>query len=107
MAQMVRGTRSIICQANLRQGSSDTGLHNGVLKPQLLRAKRNILFDGRAEQLVVRILEQQPYLMANGLNRLWSDRLAKDPNGSVQARLVRQEAVQMKQHSGFAGAIGT
>ena len=68
-------------------------------------AESHILADGRREELVVGVLEQEADLAADAEQVGLDDRQAVDEHGGLIGRRLRQDAVQMKQKRRFSGAV--
>ena len=102
----MRGPVAKARQTGLRQRLLHARVHFRLAQAELLRAKRHVLLDARAEQLIVRVLEHQAHLPADGVEIVRGDRLAQDAHRPVPVELLRQKAVQVQQQRGLAGAIG-
>ncbi len=104
-AQVVRQALAETAETHLRQCVVH---HAGQLRfaqAQLLRPERHVLPDRRTEQLVVRVLEQEPHATAHLGQVGLEQRQAVHGDGRVQCRAVGQQAVQVQQQRGLARAI--
>ncbi len=97
-----RALREVL-RADAREGLRDPRPHVLGREPEVQRPEAHILGDGRHEQLVVRVLEDHADRPADVGQRVLCDRDAADVDGAVRRR---QQAVQVQQQRGLAGAVG-
>ncbi len=102
----MRGPLAKIRQAHLPQRLLDAVFHFGFGQAQLLRAERHVLGNGRAEQLIIRVLKHEAHLSADGLEVLAGDGCAVDPHRFARACFVGKNPIEVQEQRGFARAIG-
>jgi hypothetical protein len=105
-AEMMWKAAVEIGQADLGECGADARGDVGPGEGELLGAEGNVFEDGGAEELVVGVLKEQAHLAADGVEIGLDDGLAEDVDGTVVAESLREEAVEVKKKSGFAGAVG-
>ena len=106
LTKMMGVPRAITSESYFRERAMHALSHLRRRQSQLLGPEGDILCDGRAEKLVVRVLEHQADLSANMRQPGARDRLAVDQHPALPVRrALGENTVEMKQQSGFARAI--
>lgn len=105
LAQVVRVAILEAAHSHLAERSGDSLRKPGLSEAHLLGAESDILPDGRTEELIIRVLEEQAYLGANGSEVALHHRFAKDLNGGWVPGTLRQEAVEVEQERGLTRPV--
>jgi hypothetical protein len=94
------------CQANLGEAFRDACGDFGRVEAELLGSEGDVFEDGGAEELIVGVLEEEADLAADGIEVVADGGLAEDADGAVLGGFFREQAVEMEQQGGLAGAVG-
>ncbi len=90
-----------------RERFSDTSLQLGSAQPEVGRTERHVVADGRHEQLVVGVLEDDPDAAPDLRERVLADRHTGHLDGAAPgARVAPENAVEVQDEGGFARAVG-
>ena len=92
-------------QPDLGQRLLDARGNFRVSQTELLRTEGDVFLNGWAKQLVVRVLKYQADLPADGFKIFRRDRFTQNFYRAVAGQFLRQNAVQVQQHRGFAGTV--
>lgn len=106
VAQMMCGALVKTGQADLGQRALDPIGNGRFVHAKLSWAEAHVLSDRRAKKLVIRVLKNDADAAADSSQIFGRDGLAQNFHSPIGGRLFRENAVQMKQQGGFAGAVG-
>ena len=81
--QFGRIPRGAVCQTNGTQTALHSCQNFGVVKTEIERPKRDVVADGRTEQLVVRILKEEPHLLPDLAQPRFCDSLSIEEDMSL------------------------
>jgi len=79
-------------------------VHLVELEPHIQRPERDVVVDGRHEQLIVGVLEDQAHPLAHLTGRLGRQR---DPIDCHRSSLRHEDAIHVEDECGFARPIRT
>jgi hypothetical protein len=106
VAEVVGGAVGEVGHGDGGEGLFDAVPDFGFGQVELLGAEGDVLGDGGAEELVVRILEEQSDVLSDPWEVFRADVPAEDADLAVGPAVFGQDPVDVEEEGGFAGAVG-